>query len=153
MRYTKNVVEPSILASGRLARAVCAGPGSVKNIDYRVIVRSAKRRDRVTRSRLQHADQALIFRFPVTVPVWSYRPGRLSRSSRSGPPERDALERGIACLVPRLVDQRALLDPRHHVAEFGADVLDRMLGELGAGGLERGLVDLVVQDPVARVLA
>src|ERR1700730_16358908 len=77
MRYTKNVVEPSILASGRLARAVCAGPGSVKNIDYRVIVRSAKRRDRVTRSRLQHADQALIFRFPVTVPVWSYRPGWL----------------------------------------------------------------------------
>src|SRR5438128_12270058 len=55
--------------------------------------------------------------------------------------------------VPGLVDQRAFLDPRHHVAELDADFLDRMSGELGAGRLERGLVDLVLQHPVARELA
>src|SRR6516225_2177250 len=52
-------------------------------------------------------------------------------------------------LILRLVDQRALLDPRHHVAELGADFFDRVRGELGAGRLERGLVDLVLQHPVA----
>src|SRR5580698_8639143 len=50
--------------------------------------------------------------------------------------------------VAALVDQRALLDPRHHLAQLGADMLDRVLGELGAGRLERGLVDLVLQHPV-----
>jgi hypothetical protein len=34
-------------------------------------------------------------------------------------------------LILRLVDQRALLDPGHHVAQLGADVLDRVGGELG----------------------
>jgi osmoprotectant transport system permease protein len=47
----------------------------------------------------------------------------------------------------------AALDPRHHVAQLGADFLDRMGGELGAGRLERGLVDLVLQHPVAGELA
>jgi hypothetical protein len=51
----------------------------------------------------------------------------------------------LANSVLGLVDQRALLDPRHHVAEFFADFLDRMGRELGAGGLERGLVDLVLE--------
>src|SRR5258706_14900214 len=46
-----------------------------------------------------------------------------------------------------LVDQRALLDPGHHVAQLSADVLDRMGGEFCARGLERGLVDLVLQHP------
>src|SRR5215470_8103247 len=55
--------------------------------------------------------------------------------------------------VLRLVDQSALLDPRHHVAELFADLLDRMRGKLGAGRLERGLVDLVLQHPVAGKLA
>src|SRR5689334_853931 len=45
--------------------------------------------------------------------------------------------------VAGLVDQRLLGDPRHHAAELGADLLDRVGGELGAGRLERGLVDLV----------
>src|SRR5664280_3326388 len=48
-----------------------------------------------------------------------------------------------------LVDQGTLLNPRHHVAELCADLLDRVLRELGAGRLERGLVDLVLQHPVA----
>ena len=52
-------------------------------------------------------------------------------------------------LVLGLVDQRALLDPGHHVAEFRADFLDRVLGELGTGRLERGLVDLVLEHSVA----
>ena len=37
---------------------------------------------------------------------------------------------------------RAFLDPRHHVAELGADLLDRVLSELGAGRLERGWLTL-----------
>src|ERR1700749_1942576 len=56
-------------------------------------------------------------------------------------------------LVLALIDQCALLDPRHHVAELGADFLDRVCRELGAGGLERGLVDFVLQHPVAGELA
>src|SRR5690242_8141511 len=51
--------------------------------------------------------------------------------------------------VLALVDQRALLDPRHHVAKLGADLFDVVLGETRAGRLERGLVDLVLQHPVA----
>src|SRR3546814_9537507 len=37
-----------------------------------------------------------------------------------------------------LVDQLVLRDPRHHGAQLGADILDRMLGQLGTGRLERG---------------
>jgi hypothetical protein len=44
----------------------------------------------------------------------------------------------------------AFLDPRHHVAQFHPDFLDRMLRQFSARGLERGLVDLVLQHPVAR---
>src|ERR1700693_732064 len=51
--------------------------------------------------------------------------------------------------IPALVDQRLGLDPRHHGAQLFADLLDRMLGELGAHRLERGLVDLVRQHPIA----
>src|ERR1700674_882162 len=51
--------------------------------------------------------------------------------------------------IPALVHQRLGLDPRHHGAQLFADLLDRMLGELGAHRLERGLVDLVLQHPIA----
>src|SRR5205085_6612496 len=56
-------------------------------------------------------------------------------------------------LVPGLVHQRLRLDPGHHVTQLRTDFLDRMLGELGAHCLERGLVDAVLQHPVARELA
>src|SRR4051812_2457347 len=67
-------------------------------------------------------------------------PGPPFQSSErpTGPPDES---------VPGLVDQRPLLDPGHHLAELGANLLDRVLGELGAGRLERGLVDLVLQHP------
>jgi hypothetical protein len=55
--------------------------------------------------------------------------------------------------VPAFVDQRPLLDPRHHVAQLGADLLDRMRRALGAHRLERGLVDAVLEHPVAREAA
>src|SRR5207302_8683655 len=51
--------------------------------------------------------------------------------------------------IAALVHQCLGLDPRHHGAQFFADLLDRVLGELGAHRLERGLVDLVLQHPVA----
>src|SRR5689334_22440905 len=40
-------------------------------------------------------------------------------------------ERSVAALV----DQRTLLDPRHHVPELGPNLFGLMLGELGAGRL------------------
>src|SRR6476646_321998 len=55
--------------------------------------------------------------------------------------------------VPALVDECALLDPRHHGAQLGADLLDRMSRALRAHGLERGLVDAVLQHPVLDELA
>src|SRR4029078_2794668 len=70
--------------------------------------------------------------------------------SRSGP-TRAAASVDTMCgneLVLTLVHQRALLDPRHHGAQLGADLLDRMLGELGTGRLERSLVDLVLEHPI-----
>src|SRR5882762_3077107 len=66
---------------------------------------------------------------------------------------RAALRPGHGASVLRLVHQRTLLDPGHHVAELFADFLDRVRGEFGTGGLERGLVDLVLQHPVAGELA
>src|SRR5450759_5690830 len=80
-------------------------------------------------------------------------PGLMVRSPRSGRLEPWGGDRHGHGLILRLVDQRALLDPRHHLAQLGADLLGGMLGELGAGGLERGLVDLVLQHPVAREAA
>ena len=50
--------------------------------------------------------------------------------------------------VPRAVDQRPLLDPRHHVAQLGADLLDRMRCAFGAHRLERSLIDFVLQHPL-----
>src|SRR6266516_3369393 len=55
----------------------------------------------------------------------------------------------FAASIPALVHERLGLDPRHHGAQFFADLLDRMLGELGAHRLERGLVDPVLQHPIA----
>src|ERR687886_758151 len=55
--------------------------------------------------------------------------------------------------VPTAIHQGALLDPRHHGAQLGADLLDRMRSHLGAHGLERGLVDAVLQHPVLDELA
>src|SRR5262249_30299689 len=69
---------------------------------------------------------------------------RASSSATSGRSEGTAADAS----VPALVHQRALLDPRHHVAQLGADLLGRVLGELGARRLERGLVDPVLQHPV-----
>ena len=65
----------------------------------------------------------------------------------------DAAGGGYRILVLGLIDQGFFFNPRHHVAELGADLLDRMLGHLLAHGLERGLVDLVLQHPVAREAA
>src|SRR4051794_37037264 len=68
--------------------------------------------------------------------------GRTTLSASHRPPP--------SLLVFRLVHQGALLDPGHHVAELDADFFDRVSGQFGAGGLERSLVDLVLQHPVAR---
>src|ERR1700693_1226507 len=69
-------------------------------------------------------------------------PGKaaLSRARRAAPAQAS---------IAALVHQRLGLDPRHHGAQLFADLFDRMLGELGAHRLERGLVDLVLQHPVA----
>src|SRR5262245_19677589 len=69
---------------------------------------------------------------------------RASSSATSGRWVRNAANAS----VPALVHQRALLDSGHHLAQLGADLLGRVLGELGARRLERGLVDPVLQHPV-----
>ena len=56
-------------------------------------------------------------------------------------------------LIFRLVNQFVLSDPWHHLAQLRADLLDVVGGELRARRLERGLVDLVLQHPVAGELA
>src|SRR6185437_12126305 len=86
-----------------------------------------------------------------------------SISFSSCPPARCLIPKGFAPANPSsrkkrgsvlaLVHQRALLDPRHHLAQLGADLLDGMFSELGARRLEGRLVDLVLQHPVARELA
>src|SRR4051794_28816119 len=76
---------------------------------------------------------------PRIVQFWWNRQLRTAASRRS---ERRS--------VPRLVHQRVLADPGHHSAEFLADLLDRVFGQPPAGSLEAGLVDLVLQHPVAR---
>src|SRR6184192_1470599 len=72
-----------------------------------------------------------------------YGTGKQGIGSRLGPPARiRTSSRSAECLIVDqtsilgLVDQRAFLDPRHHVAELDADLLDRVLRELGAGRLE-----------------
>ena len=71
----------------------------------------------------------------------------MSRPSRLGvqcPPDRDhrvtALSRrpgdDTSVSVLALVYQSPLLNPWHHLAQLGADLLDRMLGELGTRRLE-----------------
>src|SRR5262245_29216065 len=62
----------------------------------------------------------------------------IEKNKGARPPARSRHLNVDQALVLALVDQRALLDPRHHVAELFADLLDRVGGELGAGGLERG---------------
>jgi hypothetical protein len=42
----------------------------------------------------------------------------------------------VALSIAAAIDQGALFDPGHHGAQLGADLLDRVLGELGARGLE-----------------
>src|SRR5262249_56694 len=50
----------------------------------------------------------------------------------------------LQSLIPTSIDQRPLLDPRHHAAQLLADLLGRVRGHLGAHRLERGLVDPVL---------
>src|SRR5271165_6028894 len=52
--------------------------------------------------------------------------------------------------VALLVDQLVLADPGHHRAQLCADLLDRMGVGARAHRLERGLIDLVLEHPVAR---
>src|SRR3974390_1472063 len=52
--------------------------------------------------------------------------------------------------VLRLVDKLVLADPGHHRTQFRADVLDWMSVRASAHRLERGLIDFVLQHPVAR---
>src|SRR4051812_6456012 len=87
----------------------------------------------------------------------NYLPARKSQRRRGAIKRRAALQRGIPncwpALVPGLVDKRALLDPWHHRAELLANFLDLVLRKFGPRRLERGLVDLVLQHPVAREFA
>src|SRR5256714_3231767 len=53
-----------------------------------------------------------------------------------------------SALVPAAVHKRPLLDPRHHGAQLGADLLDRVRRHSGSHGLERGLIDAILQHPV-----
>jgi len=55
--------------------------------------------------------------------------------------------------VFRLVDELVLRNPWHHGAELSAHFFDLMRIVAGADGLERGLVDLVLEHPVAREFA
>src|SRR5438552_3780746 len=89
---------------------------------------STKRRDRVSAISPDHADEALIYRWrpgggkgaPCAVPTIMSIIGGGSHAALC--PPHAVPTNG---LVLGLVDQRALLDPRHHVAEFAAYFLDR----------------------------
>src|SRR5581483_10125936 len=62
-----------------------------------------------------------------------HRVGQISRSGAIRLTRMRRREVGIRSRsVLAAIDQRALLDPRHHLAKLGTDLLDRMLGELGA---------------------
>src|SRR5262245_4032220 len=80
----------------------------------------------------------------------SFLPGAGSRAYECAAARRRAR---ATLLVAAPIHQRALLDPRHHAPQLGADLLDRMLRHLLAHRLERGLVDLVLEHPVAREAA
>ena len=54
----------------------------------------------------------------------------------------------LAQLVLALVDQGLLLDPGHHGAQLGADLLDLVGVVEAAGGLEAGLAGLALADPL-----
>src|SRR3546814_11448313 len=51
--------------------------------------------------------------------------------------------------VLRLVDELVLGDPRHHRAQFGADLFDRVFGGEFAGGLHFRLAGAVVEHETA----
>src|SRR6201989_1183654 len=86
----------------------------------------SKKRDRLWRSRFELTGWRLIFCFGSEI-----APARSCQSSVDH------------ALVLGLIHQSTLLDPWHHVAELEANLLDRVLRELGTGRLERGLVHLV----------
>ncbi len=52
-------------------------------------------------------------------------------------------------LVSLLVDEFVLADPRHHRAQPGAHLFDRMRRVAGPRRLKGGLIDLVLEHPVA----
>src|SRR5262245_12774042 len=102
------------------------------------------------------SSRMLMLSSPPPVGVFSWRLGR----HHAGTARREeAWRRDPAAVTSRrgsvaaAVDQRALLDPRHHGAQLLADLLDRMRRHLGAHGLERGLIDAVLQHPVFDELA
>ena len=55
---------------------------------------------------------------------------------------------GCLRLVAAPVDQGLLLDPGHHGAQLGADLLDLVGVVVAADGLEAGLAGLALADPV-----
>src|ERR1700712_3794422 len=89
-------------------------------------------------------------REPPSEATWNAKGRSRSRVTGPGCGARPGAARPRRCTsVAGLVDQRLLGDPRHHAAELGTDLFDRVGGELSTGRLERGLVDLVLQHPVA----
>src|SRR5213592_3386305 len=64
-----------------------------------------------------------------------------------------ALMSTAAPLIPRLVHQLVLLDPRHHFPQFAADLLDRVLGGHAPSRQHRRRAGTILEDEVARVLA
>src|SRR5947208_2484736 len=51
-----------------------------------------------------------------------------------------------APLIPRLVHQLVLLDPRHHFPQFAADLLDRVLGGHAPSRQHRRRAGAILQD-------
>jgi hypothetical protein len=56
-------------------------------------------------------------------------------TTNNNPESEGKFQRSVSS-ISRAIDQRALLNPRHHFAQFGADRLGRMRRELGAHRLE-----------------
>src|SRR5688572_20362599 len=80
-----------------------------------------------------------------------------SRTITKGTPSRARMGWGYRCfmrlLVAARVHQLVLLDPRHHGAQLLAHLLDVVLGQQAALGVQRGRTGAVLEDEVARVLA